>query len=73
MVLVGDGAVGDAGVDEGHAQGAVPEQRGDGFEAHAPVDGLGGQGVAQLVRVDVTDSGGVAATRSSDAGDGLAG
>ncbi|HVA75733.1 MAG TPA: hypothetical protein VNF71_14330, partial [Acidimicrobiales bacterium] len=30
----------------------MPEQGGDGFEAHASVDGLGGQGVAQLVGVD---------------------
>ncbi len=27
----------------------VPEQGGDGLEAHAAVDGLGGEGVAQLV------------------------
>ena len=30
-VFVGDGAVGDAGVGEGHVHGAVAEQGGDGF------------------------------------------
>ncbi len=30
---------------------------GDGFEAHAPVDGLGGQSVAQFVGMDVADVG----------------
>jgi hypothetical protein len=54
-VLVGDGAVGDPGVGEGHAQAAMAEQGGDGFEAHPAVDGLGGQGVAQLVGVDVSE------------------
>jgi hypothetical protein len=33
--------------------GILSEHRGDRFEAHAAVDGLGGQGVAQLVGVDV--------------------
>jgi hypothetical protein len=56
-VLIGDGSIGDAGVGEGHAHGPVAEQRCDGFEAHPPVDGLGRQGVAQLVWVDVTDAG----------------
>ena len=50
-VFVGDYPVGDAGVDEGHLEGAVSEERGDRFEAHAPVDGLGGEGVAELVGV----------------------
>ena len=45
-VFVGDGPVRDPGVGEGHAQAAVAEQSGDGFEAHPPVDGLGGEGVA---------------------------
>jgi len=31
---------------------------GDGFQAPAAVDGLGGQGVAELVGVDVADPGG---------------
>ena len=35
----------------------MPEQCGNRLEAHAAVDGLGGQGVAQLVGVDVTDPG----------------
>ena len=56
-VFVGDDAVGDAGVGEGHLHRAVAEQRGDGFEAHAAVDGLGGEGVAELVGVDVADAG----------------
>src|SRR4029078_6051992 len=62
-VFVGDDPVGDAGVDERHFHGAVPQQRGDRFEAHAPVDGLGGQGVAQLV------GGGAAAGGAPDAAD----
>jgi hypothetical protein len=49
VVLVDDGAVSDACVDEGHAHGFVAEHRGDGFEAHASVDGLGGEDVAELV------------------------
>ena len=67
LVLLGDDPVGDAGVGEGHLHGAVPEQGGDGFESHAAVDGLGGQGVAQLVRVDV-DAGG-ASDPADDADD----
>ena len=35
----------------------MAEHRGDGFQAHAPVDGLGGQGVPQLVGVDVAQPG----------------
>ena len=54
FVFVGDDAVGDAGVGEGHLHGAVSEQRGDGFEAHAAVDGLGGERVAELVGVHGT-------------------
>ena len=56
-VFVGDDSVGDAGVGEGHLHRAVSEQGGDRFEAHAAVDGLGGQRVAQLVGVDVADPG----------------
>jgi hypothetical protein len=48
VVPVGNGAVGDACVDEGHAHGFVAEQRGDGFEAHPAIDGLGGEGVSEL-------------------------
>lgn len=57
FVLVGDDAVGDAGVREGHLHGAMAEERGDRFEAHASVDGLGSQGVAELVGMDVADAG----------------
>ena len=57
-VFVGDGAVGDAGVNEGHPHRSVPEQRGQGFEGHAAVDCLGGQRVPQPVRADVADPGG---------------
>ena len=31
----------------------MPEQGGDRLEAHAPIDGLGGERVAQLVGMDV--------------------
>ncbi len=43
-VLLGDGLVGDPGVDHGHGEGLVTEQGGDGVNAHASVDGLSGQG-----------------------------
>ena len=35
----------------------MAEERGDGFEAHASVDGLGGEGVAELVGVDCSEAG----------------
>jgi len=54
---------------EMRAYGAVPEQRGDCFEAHPAVDGLGGQGVAELVGVDVADTGAFG-DRRDVAGDG---
>ena len=53
-VLLCDGIVRDACVDEGHARRAMTQQLGDGLEAHAPVDQLGGEGVAQLVGMDVS-------------------
>jgi len=56
-VLVSDGLVGDAGVDHGHCEGLVAEERGDRVDAHASVDGLGGEGVSQLVWGDVADAG----------------
>jgi hypothetical protein len=56
-VLVGDGAVGDAGVHHGHPHRAMSQQGGDRLERHAPVDGLGGQGVSELMRGDVADTG----------------
>ena len=34
----------------------MAEQRGDGFEAHPSVDGLGGEGVSELVGVDGPDA-----------------
>ena len=37
----------------------MAEERCDGFEAHAPIDRLGREGVAELVRVNVSESGGV--------------
>ena len=57
FVFVGDDSIRDAGVGEGHLHRAVSEQRGDRFEAHPTVDGLGGEGVAQLVGMGVTDPG----------------
>jgi hypothetical protein len=69
VVLVGDGAVGDAGVDEGRPHRVVAEEGGDRFEAHASVDRLGRQRVAQGVRVDVTNAGD-AGTAGDDPGDG---
>src|ERR1039458_3910910 len=56
-VRLGDGVVGDAGIDECHVHGAVPEQRGDRFEAHASIDTLRGERVAQLVGMHVADVG----------------
>ena len=56
-VLVGHRAIRDARVDERHVHRSVPEQFGDRLKAHAPVDGLSGQRVAQLVRMDVFDPG----------------
>ena len=35
----------------------MAEERGDGFEAHAAIDGLGRESVAELVRVDPADAG----------------
>src|SRR5262252_8962154 len=34
----------------------MPQQRSDGFQRHTPVDGLGGQGVTQLVWRNPTES-----------------
>lgn len=45
-LLVGDGVIGDAGVDHGHGQRLVAEQGCDCFETHATVDGLGFNRVA---------------------------
>jgi hypothetical protein len=42
----------------GHGQRLVAQQRGDCLQGHASVDGLRGQGVPQLVGVDVADAGG---------------
>jgi len=54
--LVGDLPIGDPGVHEGHPQRSVSKQRGEGFQGHAPVDGLGSQGVPELMG-GVTDPG----------------
>ena len=45
-VFVGDGAVGEPGIGHGHLEGLVTEEGSNGFEAHPPVDGLGGEGVS---------------------------
>ena len=42
-VLLATVPVRDAGIGQGHAHGAVSQQRGDRLEAHAPVDQPGGQ------------------------------
>ena len=44
-------------VDEGHARRAMAQQLGDSFQAHAPVDQLGSERVAQLVGMDVSGAG----------------
>jgi hypothetical protein len=43
-VFLGNGLVRYPGVDRGHGKGLVAKERGDGVQAHAAVDGLGGQG-----------------------------
>src|SRR5206468_5367944 len=57
-VFLGHGAVGDAGIDHGHPHRSMAEKGGYRLEAHAPVDGLGGQRVPEPMRADVADSGG---------------
>ena len=64
-VLVGDGAVGDAGVHESHPHRSMSEKRSDRFQRHAAVDGLGSERVTQSMRADVSDPG-----RRGDLGDG---
>ena len=56
-VRVGDRLIRDAGIGQRHVHRAVPEQSSDRLEAHAPVDRLGGERVAQLVGMDVADPG----------------
>ena len=56
-VLLGHRPIGDACVGQRHAHGAVSEQGGDGFEAHASVDHPGGQRVAELMGMNVADAG----------------
>jgi len=56
VVGVSNGPVGNPGVDQGHAQCLVAQEGSDCFKAHAPVDGLGSKGVAQLVGVHMTDA-----------------
>ena len=67
-VLLGAGAVGDPGVTQGHVQAAVAKHRGDCLQGHAAVDGLGGQGVPQLVGVDVAEPCGGAGLVDAEAG-----
>ena len=69
-VFVGDDPVGDLGVDERHFHLLVPEQGGNGFQPHAPVDGLGGQRVPQPVRVHAGNPGG-AGDAGNDAADDI--
>ena len=69
-VLIGDGAVGDLGVAQCHVHAAVAQHRCDRLQAHAAVDRLGGQGVAQLVGMDVRQSGGGAGL-VDEPGDGV--
>jgi len=57
--LLGQVPVRHAGVDRRHLEAAVPEQLTDGLQAHPTVEGLGGQGVAQLVGMDMADAGGL--------------
>ncbi len=49
-IVVGDGVVVDAGVDEGGVEVLVAEQSLDGGDFAASVEQLGGVGMAQLVR-----------------------
>ena len=58
-VLLGHGAVGDAGIHHGHPHRSMSQKGGYRLEAHAPVDGLGGQRVPEPVRADVADPGGL--------------
>jgi hypothetical protein len=51
-VFVGDNTVGDLRVAARHVQGPMPEQGGDDVDGHAAIDGLGGEGVAQPMRVN---------------------
>jgi hypothetical protein len=56
-VFVSNGLVRDAGVDHGHGERLVTEERGNGVETHSSVDGLACQGVPELVGGDVADAG----------------
>jgi integrase len=58
-VLLGHGAVGDAGIHHGHPHRSMSQKGGYRLEAHAPVDRLGGQRVPEPVRADVADPGGL--------------
>jgi integrase len=55
-VFVGDGAVGDSGINEGHPHRSVPQQRGQRFEGHATVDRLGRQSMPEAVGRNMTDA-----------------
>ena len=56
-VFLGHGAVGDAGIHHGHPHRSMTQKGGYRLEAHAPVDGLGGQRVPEPVGADVADPG----------------
>ena len=58
-VLLGHGAVGDAGIHHGHPHRSMSQKGGYRLQAHAPVDRLGGQRVPEPVRADVADPGGL--------------
>ena len=56
-VFVGDDLVGDLGVARVMSKDRWPRRAAIASMRHAPVDGLGGEGVAELVGVDVADPG----------------
>jgi len=56
-VLLGNGFVGYSGIDHRHREGLVAEKGSDRVDAHAAVDRLGCQCVAELVGGDVADPG----------------
>jgi hypothetical protein len=56
VVGVSNGLVSNPGVDKCHAQRLVAQEGCDCFEAHVSVDGLGCEGVTELVWVHMTDA-----------------
>ena len=51
-ILLLQGVLSNAGVYQGHGEGAVAQEGGDALQGHVPVDGQGSQGMAQAVRCD---------------------